>query len=210
MNAPYPQTQDSVVKRIFWLYGLYTVLSNAVFLIGYYWLPEGLLRDSPPTAAGQVVASTSSFWGQFGLTLLFNLGWVTVVCVLLNVNQVRGFPVGYVYPISLAVMTGLIAGTNSFVASDLSSYNAREGMALGLSIGNLEMLGYICVIASTVKLGIYQYRSWWRWSGEWKPVKMMNFRDVRFSRTEILFLMVGVLLIVVGAYRETAMAFNLL
>ncbi len=210
MDASCPHAQEHVVKRTLWLYGLYTVLSNAAFLIGYYWLPEGLLRDSPSTAAGQVVASASSFWGQFALTLLFNLGWVTVVCVLMNVNQVRGFPVGYLYPIPLAVVSGLIIGTNSFVASDLSRYNVREGMALGLSIGNLEMLGYICIIAATVKLGIYQYRSWWRWGGDWKPVKTMNFRDVRFSRTETLFLMIGVLLIVIGAYRETAMAFNLL
>jgi hypothetical protein len=29
------------------LYGLYTILSNACFLIGYYLLPEGFMRGSP-------------------------------------------------------------------------------------------------------------------------------------------------------------------
>jgi hypothetical protein len=83
-------------------------------------------------------------------------------------------------------------------------------MALSLGIGNLEMLGYICVIAATVKLGIYQYRSWWRWTGEWQAVKTGNLRDVRLDRFEVAFLIVGVSLIVFGAYRETLMAWNML
>jgi hypothetical protein len=186
------------------------LLSNAAFLIGYYWLPEGFMRDSPQTSGGQVVAQAQSFWGQFGLTLLFNLGVVAVICIVMNFNQVKGVPVGYLYPPFLAVTSGLIAGTNSFVASDITKFNARDGMALALSIGNLEMLGYILIIASTIKFGVYQYRSWWRWSGEWKPTKVMNLRDVRLARSEILCLAIGILLVIFGAYRETLMGFGLL
>jgi hypothetical protein len=142
--------------------------------------------------------------------LLFNLGVVTAISIVLNFNQVKGVPVGYVYPLFLAVSSGLIAGTNSFIASDITRYNARDGMALALSIGNLEMLGYIFVIAATVKFGVYQYRSWWRWSGEWKPTKVMNLRDVRLSLRELLCLVTGILLVIVGAYRETLMAFSML
>lgn len=208
MNTSEVHVSGSVYSRILWLYGLYTLLSNAVFLLSYYWLPEGFLRSSPYTATGRLVAAAESFWGQFGLTLLFNLGIVTVIITVMNFNQVRGFPLGYVYPFSLAVMSGLISGTNSFAASDITQYNARDGLALALSIGNLEMLGYIFVIASTVKYGVYQYRSWWRWSGEWSPTKVMNLRDVRLSTPEMVCLMIGILLIIFGAYRETLMAFG--
>jgi len=210
MNTPQVHVSGSVYSRILWIYGLFSLLSNAAFLIGYYWLPEGFMRGSPQTAGGQVVAEAQSFWGQFGLTLLFNLGWVAVICIVLNFNQVNGVPVGYLYPLFLAVTSGLITGTNSFTASDITQYNARDGMALGLSIGNLEMLGYIFVIASTVKYGVYQYRSWWRWSGEYKPTKVMNLRDGRLSKPEIACLTTGILLIIFGAYRETLMAFNML
>ena len=210
MNSPQVHVSGSVFSRILWLYGLYTLLSNATYLVGYYWLPEGFMRASPLTAAGQVVAAAQSFWGQFGLTLLFNLGVVTVISIVLNFNQIKGVPVGYVYPLSLAVTSGLISGTNSFIASDITRFNARDGMALALSIGNLEMLGYIFVIASTVKFGVYQYRSWWRWGGEWKPAKVMNLRDVRLAKPEILCLVIGILLVIFGAYRETLMAFGLL
>ena len=118
---------------------------------------EGFMRASPQTAGGQAAAAAQSFWGQFGLTLLFNLGVVSVISIVMNFNQVKGIPAGYVYPLFLAVTSGLIGGTNSFIASDITRFNARDGMALALSIGNLEMLGYIFVIVSTVKFGVYQY-----------------------------------------------------
>ena len=166
------------------------------------------MRGSPQVAVGRV-AVTGVFWSEMALTLFFNLGLVVAIAVLCNLNQVRGFPVGYIIPISLGIFTGLISGTNSFSASDLRQYNAWDGMALGLSIGNLEMLAYILIIASTVAFGVYQYRSWWRWSGEWKATKIMNLRDVRLSRAEVFGLISGVLLLVIAAYRETAMVVSL-
>jgi uncharacterized membrane protein YhaH (DUF805 family) len=196
------QTQDSVFKRILWLYGLSTLLSNASFLVGYYLLPEGFMRGSPLMAAGELVASAESFWPQFGLTLLFNVGLITVFGVGANLQQVRNFPAGYLIPIFLGIGGGLVVGTNSFIASDLSRYSVRDGMALGLSIGELEMLAYIITIASTVKFGIYQYRS----LVDWKPTKVKRLRDVRLSQQETLCLIIAVLLLIIAAYRETAMA----
>jgi len=210
MTTTQIQVPGKVWGRILWLYGFSTLLSNAAFLIGYYWLPEGFMRSSPQTAGGLVVMTAQSFWGQFGLTLLFNLGVTAVICIVLNFNQIHGVPAGYLYPLFMAVSGGLIAGTNSFLTSDLTQYNAHEGTAMALSIGNLESLGFIFIIGATVKYGVYQYRSWWRWTGAWKPTKIMNLRDVRLSKPEIACLATGILLIIFGAYRETLMTFNLL
>lgn len=69
-------------------------------------------------------------------------------------------------------------------------------MAQSLSTGNLEILGYIFVIASTVKIGIYQYRSWWQWGREYKPTKVMNFRDGRLSSSETMCRAIGILLVI--------------
>lgn len=200
--------EDSVYKRILWLYGLHTILHNVAFLVGYYLLPEGFMRGSPQVAIAGVVAAQQTFWQEMGLTLLLNLGLVGGLGVVCNLSRVRGFPAGYLIPIVLGVLSGLIVGTNSFAASDLSQYSARDGMVLGITIGGLEMLGYILIIASTVKLGVYHYRSWWRWSGEWRPVKVMKLREVRLSRSEVACLGMGILLVIVAAYRETAMVFE--
>lgn len=204
------QQNNSVIKRVLLLYGAYMLLNNSAYLFGYYFLPEGFMRGSPQTAAGRMVDSAGSFGIEFLLTLVFNLGITAMLAILLNLNQVNGFPTGYVYPLFLGVIGGLIAGTNSFVASDLTQFTVREGMALSLSVGNLEMLGYICVIAATVKLGIYQYKSWWRWTGKWKVAKTGRLRDVQFDRSEVAVLIIGVALVLFAAYRETQMAWDML
>jgi hypothetical protein len=208
MTSQQPMAHESVFKRVLWLYGLYTLLFNAVYLLGYYFLPEGFMRGSPQVAVGRL-AATGTFWSEMAFTLLFNLGMVVVMSVILNFNQVKGFPAGYLMPISLGLISGLISGTNSFAASDLKQYNAWDGMALSISVGGVEMLAYILIIASTVSFGVYQYRSWWRWSGAWKPTKKMNLRDVRLSAAELLCLVMGILLLILSAYRETVMAMNM-
>jgi hypothetical protein len=126
------------------------------------------------------------------------------LAVVLNFNRIKGVPAGYIVPAYLGIVNGLILGTNSFVESDLSEYDAREGMALGLTIGGLETLGFVLIVASTVRFGVYHYRSWWRWGGEYKPIKSGRLRDVRLSKAEVLCLVVGIVFLTVGAYRETA------
>jgi len=201
------RSTENVFKRVLWLFGLYTLISNATFLLGYYVLPVGFLRGTAWTAAGKIANRPGSFGEQFALTLLFNLGWQVGLIIVLNFNQVRGMPAAYLIPISLAIPGGLIPGTNSFVASDLNQYAVREGLALAYSVGGLETLGFILIIAATVPFGIYQYRSWWRLSN---PTKLMNIRDIRLTRWELLTLIAGVLLVIFGAYRETLMAFGML
>jgi len=51
MKRWYPGADDHLAVRVLWLYGLYMLMSNATFLIGYYLLPEGILRTSPPSWA---------------------------------------------------------------------------------------------------------------------------------------------------------------
>jgi len=200
-------TQDHVLKRALLLYGLHAILFNVLFVFAYYALPEGFMRSSPQMASAEAVAKQPSFWSEFAMILFFNMGVVTLIIVLCNFNRVKGVPVGYLVPISLAITGGLIVGTNSFLSDDLDRYiSVREAMALGQTIGGLETLGFILIVAATVPLGVYHYRSWWRWSGRWKPEKVMNLRDIRLSRSEAVCLAVGILLLIIAAYRETAMA----
>jgi len=205
MTTTQIQLQENVFKRVLWLYGLYSLLNLISFLFGYYLLPEGFMRGSPQSAIGSFVASATSFWGEFGLTLLFNLGTVIVVCMLTNLQQFKGVPIGYIVPVILGITSGLVSGTNSFSASDLKQFNAWDGMALGMSIGGIEMLAYVLVISATASVGLTQYRSLRQWKGE----KIKNLRDIRLSASEIFCLCLGILMIVIAAYRETLMALNL-
>ena len=205
-SAQQPQT-DGVLKRAMLLYGLHTVLNNGTYLLGYYLLPQGFMRGSPQVAAGGMVAQEGTFHGQLGLTLLLNIGMVAALAIVLNFNRVRTVPAGYLIPIVLGITGGLVAGTNSFAASDLTQYNAWEGTALGLSIGGIENLAFVLLVASTANLTMYQYRSWWRWSGEWKPIRTQSFRGLRLTKPEVLLLAAAVLLFLAAAYNETVFSF---
>lgn len=200
MNA---QIKENVFKRVLWLYGLYSLLNLFSFLTSYYLLPEGFMRGSPYSAIGSFVASATSFWGELGLTLLLNLGTVFVVCILTNLQQFKGTPVGYIVPVVLGIISGLVSGSNSFAASDLKQFNAWDGMALGMSIGGVEMLAYVLVISATANIGLYDYESL-KSQGE----KLKNLRDIKLSVSEIFCLGLGILMIIFAAYRETVMAFT--
>jgi len=199
MNTSSVQVQDGVFKRVLLLYGLFMLLSNAAYLLAYYLLPEGFLRGSPMLSTARVVASSDTFWSEMASTFLVNLGVVTALSVILNVLRVKGFSLGYIWPIFLAIQSGVVAGTNSFLLSDLTQVNVRDGMAASLSVGGLEFLGYRLIIASTVSLAAYQFSSW----TQLRPTKLKNFRDVRLSRAEVLCLIGGIVLLLVAANIET-------
>jgi hypothetical protein len=179
---PIPEAADrqgderSVARRILWLYGLYIILHQALFLIGYYWLPEGLLRGSPWFRVGEWVAAGGTFSGQLVRTLCTNVGLVCGLGVLLNLQRVRGFSLGYCVPIALGIVSGLILGTNSFAAMDLDGIPFLAGTARGLTVGGAEMLGYVMVIASTVKLSIYRRQTWTSWSEQFVRVAVFRAR----------------------------------
>jgi hypothetical protein len=201
MNTGSVQTQDGVLKRVLLLYGLFMLLSNAAYVLAYYFLPEGFLRGSSVQATARV-AATGAFWSQMALTFLINLGLLLVLSVWVNLFQIRGFPLGYLWPIVTAVQSGVVAGTNSFLLSDLTKVKVRDGMALSLSIGGLEFLGCILVIASTVSIAVYHFSSW----TQLRPTKLRNFRDIRLSRAEVLGVIAGIALLLVAAYREAMLA----
>ena len=197
--------RDTVLTRILWLYGAQALLANLCYLVGYYVLPEGFLRSSPWLAVGGRVAEQGEFWAQLGLTLLINGGYMGIG-VALNLMVVRGIPQGYLIPPAMGLFGGLVAGTNSFAASDLNVYTARDGQALALSIGGLEMLAYVLVVAATTKLGVWEYRSWYDLHE--KATKVMPLRTVRLSRGELGCILLAFTLLLLGAYRETLMAFG--
>ena len=194
--------QDGVFKRVLLLYGLFMLLSNAAFLFGYYLLPEGFLLGSATQAPARFAAAAGTSWSQLASLFLINLGLLILLSVWLNLIQVKGFPLGYLWIIVTAIMSGVTAGTNSFVSSDLTQINVRDGMAASLTIGGLEFLAYILVVASTVSIVVYQFSSWI----QLRPTKLKSFRDIRLTRAEVLCLVGGIVVLFVAAYLETVLA----
>jgi hypothetical protein len=188
--------------RVLLLYGAFNLCHNLAYLLGYHLLPPGAMKGTHPAyMIASRVAESSSFWSEFGGTLLINLLFMGSICILLNLQRVRATPLGHLVPLFLGLTTGLFLSTNSPAALDLSGVPFLAGTATGLSIGGAEVLGYVCLIAATSGISIYQRQSWCRW--EEKFVRTRSLREVRLSRGELFVLILGLVLIVIAGYRET-------
>ena len=175
------------------------------FAIGYLLLPEGALRGSAIAIWGEVAAQQTSFWSKFLATIGFNLGIVSLIGIVVNLQRVNGLPAGYVFIFVQGILSGIVAGTNSFVSQVISPYTL-EGWLVALRIGYLEFLGYVCIVAATVGVGLRNYTSWLPWKA--KEIKVKTWRDIRLSRQEIIWLVIGILLIFLASYNETVLALS--
>ncbi len=115
-----------LARRIIWGYALYLVLVLISFAVGYFFLPLGALVNTPWTAMGVMATTPESPLGQFITTIGFNLAFVTLLGVGLNLQRVKGLPTGYIFIFSAAIVSGLIAGTNSFASQTISPYTLRR------------------------------------------------------------------------------------
>jgi len=198
-------TQQNVLKRVLWAYGIYVAISLVAFAIGYLLLPEGALRGSAITIWGEVAAQQTSFWLEFLVIIGFNLGIASLIGIVVNLQRVNGLPAGYVFIFVQGILSGIVAGTNSFVSQVISPYSL-EGWLVALRIGYLEFLGYVCIVAATIGVGLRDYTSWLPWKA--KEIKVKSWRDIRLSRQEIIWLVIGILLILLASYNETVLAFS--
>ena len=195
-------TNPNLLIRITWGYMIYIGLVLTSFAVGYFLLPRGALINTPWTAFGVIAATPESPLAQFLATIGFNLAFVLLLGVGLNLQRVRGFPAGYIFIFSAGVVSGLIAGTNSFASQIISPYTI-EGWLVALRIQHLELLGYTIIVASTISIGLMDYSSWLPWKA--KEIKIQSWSDIRFTRHEIIGIVVGIALILIGGYNETVL-----
>lgn len=196
-------TSSNLVTRVIWSYAVYIALVLISFTAGYLFLPRGAFINTPWTAFGVMATNPDTFIGEFWATAGFNLGFVLLLGVGLNLQRVNGFPAGYVFVFSAGIVSGLIAGTNSFASQTISPYSI-EGWIIALRIQHVELLGYTLIVASTISIGLSDYSSWLPWKA--KERKIQSWHEIRLAKQDILGVIIGLLLILVGAYNETIIA----
>jgi hypothetical protein len=202
VNSEVETLRKGELYTVLLLYGAYNLCHNLAFLVGYHLLPAGAMKGAHPAyLIAARLARSSGFWSEFGGTLFINVLVMGSICTLLNLQRVRTTPLGHLVPLFLGLTTGLFLGTNSLAAMDLSTGPFLAGTATGLSIGGTEILGYVCLIAATSGISVYQRQSWWRWDE--KFVRTRSLREVSLSRGELGLLALGLLLIIMAGYRET-------
>lgn len=123
------------------------------WMIGYSFLPEGLLRGR--TAAAVIAGSSAadSFAAEFAKIAAINLAVASVFVVGANrLLNVRGYPLGYLPPLLWSALYGITLGTNSFTLP------LPAPMAPSLAVfrrsGLYEIAAYCLVAASTHAISV--------------------------------------------------------
>ena len=167
----------------------------AAWALGYWWLPEGLLRGR--TGAG---AATDAFSDNVGV-FLFALGWngviAFVVLPLVSLLAIRRLSLGYLLAFGNFGLYGIFLGTNSF--GNPRPEALPPNLAAFLSTGPWEIGCYVLVAAALANR--YRFRQeHWLWGGMTRVTR----RGDKMSKTQWLTLAVAAIGICVTAWIEDA------
>jgi len=143
------------------LLGIVLIAFFAAWFVGYYFLPEGALRGRNVAQAlsGSSLAG-GSVWLEWLRILAINLGAMFLLVIAPNlIRTPRNYPLGYSTVTILAVIFGMMIGTNSFTLS-LGSKQPPSLMVLGSS-GLYEIIAYVLSAAATTSLSRYRLIGQW-------------------------------------------------
>lgn len=188
-------SMPGILRRFVTLWAAGLVVHYAAWLLGYRFLPEGVLRGV--FWSSNLPLEGGGAWTAAGRIILFNGVIAAGLILLANLFRVKDFPLGYLPVLVHWALYGLFLGTDSFsypqggkIAPSLSGLVGRIGFA--------EITGYTLVAAATAVLYQFRQTSW----TDWSTVRERRWRDVRLGRGEWIALAIAALLILYGGVRE--------
>jgi hypothetical protein len=193
---------DNVLVRLITLWLICALLFTLSWTVSYYLLPEGILRGK--LLAGRLPIETDRMITTFLRIFSFNLFVAGGLIVFANLFQVGDTPLGYLVVCSHSIIYGILLGTNSFgipapdrFAPSLSTLLSRSGI--------FEISAYIAIASATRRLVILRQPSWLSFSSE----VVGSPRAWHLTRSELVVIMIAVLLLALGNFREAAQIHHL-
>jgi hypothetical protein len=187
--------QDNVLVRLVASWVVFTTLFVAAWYVGYYLLPEGILRGAAGVGArtpylGDVRAE---FLSILGFNLLFTL-------VLVGANTFRSVetPLGHLVLLVTFVQGGLVWGSNSLVIQ-AGRLEPSLAVALGRS-GLYELTAFVAIAVATRGVMLWYQESGPRWREEFERVR--SVRDWHISPGEAVVLLSCLVLLAGANYVE--------
>jgi hypothetical protein len=151
---------DRLLVRFGSLLGVIMIVFLGVWIIGYIFLPEGVLLGKTATQAlaGNDLAGGSIYLEWLRIFSL-NLGMIGLF-VAANLLRASGnVPLGYVAVAVNTLMFGVIIGTNSFTISQ----GAKIPPSFGIfgSTGLYKIVAYVLAVAATGSISKYRLIGKW-------------------------------------------------
>jgi len=186
---------DNVLVRFVASWLVFTTLFVAAWYVGYYLLPEGILRG----AAG--VGARTPFLGDVRTEFLSILGFnLLFTLILVGANTFRSVetPLGHLVLLVTFVQGGLVWGSNSLVIQ-AGRLEPSLAVALGRS-GLYELTAFVAIAVATRGVMLWHQKSGPRWREEFERVRAV--RDWHVSPGEAVVLLAGLALLAGANYVE--------
>ena len=169
------------------------------WIVGFTWLPEGILRGVFPgsrLAGGATVENTFvREWVRIVAVNLATAGLMTGLASLMETET--GFPLGYLVPLWNAALYGAFLGTNSFAIPIPQGRMAPSFDVLGRS-GVYEITAYVLLAASLRRLARYRILGRW-WS---LRQQVVGIKPLGLGRQEWVGVGLAVALLLAASARE--------
>jgi uncharacterized membrane protein SpoIIM required for sporulation len=196
-------TDESIYRRIGWMYVSFFLLYVSVTVLSYYVLPEGVLRGKHP------IISRLQFSANVWISTLQIFGYNLVPTTLVIAGNLlaqqsrlvkeRFVPIGYTAFWGLTILFAVITGSWSFdvvtAAPPLHHRLVRMFDILHHS-GLLEFSAYLLAAAAS-----FRFTLWY--SDRQKIIASRKWRDVKLTKSEKVILMLAFVLLFCGACVES-------
>lgn len=138
---------EKIAIRLLSLLTIGIILFIISWILGYYFMPEGLFQGKVVSSKVVGAEKSTTFLAEWGKIAGYNLGVIILMVMLNLILWLDLFPLGYMMVFGNVALYGLFIGTNSFTIP------MPERMAPSFVIftrsGPYEMLGFILVAAAT-------------------------------------------------------------
>jgi hypothetical protein len=152
---------DKLSIRLMSLLLSIAVLFVAVWILSYYFLPEGILRgrNIAQLASGEDLLGDSIWLEWFRLFTINLTAMLVFVCLPNLFVDNHGIPLGYATITIMACYFGILLGTNSFAIA--SGDKIAPTIGIFASSGFYEISAYILAAVSTVTVSKYRIIGHW-------------------------------------------------
>ena len=195
-------SSDNLLKRFVGLYSLGLLLFFGFWLISYYFLPEGILRNI--SLLGRLAGETAAETANQECIQIFSLNLVGWAFILIGnyVLKVKYFSYGYLVPLAWMIMYAITLGTNSF------NIPMETRMTVSLSVfkrsGLWEMMAACLFAVATDTISANKSDNLFQ---ESKPIPRKERPS--FKREQLVAIILSMLILAAAALHEAYMIVNI-
>jgi hypothetical protein len=196
-------TDESIWKRIVWMYVSFFVLLVLVTVLSYFLLPEGILRGKHPLISALELSPNLgvSTLQVFGYNLFFTLLVIgaNLIARQSRLSTERSVPLGYLAFWGITVTSGLYIGTWSQEVISLAPplcHRLLRIFDIAHRAALWELSAYLLAATTSFKFTL-------RYTDGTREVARRSWRDVTLTTAEWILFVLAFVLLLCGAFIES-------